>query len=129
MIQKLQNFAAKITEALANGWQQLPTWAQKALRDGATAFIIMIALSYSTLNLVFPHSISEARAEGLLLWANLIGPAVYAFVAVFRTEFLPPLWDAILRKLNLFKTTVVGDSTITLQQIQTDEQGNKAITV
>jgi len=34
MIQKLQNFAAKITEALANGWQQLPTWAQKALRDG-----------------------------------------------------------------------------------------------
>jgi len=104
MIAKLQAIASSIVKAGYNGWAALPYWAQKALRDAATVGIITATALVAALDLVFPGSISEARAYGLILWTSVVPTTVAAIVAVLRVELLPPLGDWIFCKLNLIRT-------------------------
>jgi hypothetical protein len=77
-------------------WDGLPEAVKKALRDGGTAFVVTFTAALTLLNLVFPGTLDQAKAEALLIASGAVIPAVFAAVAILRVELLPALLNRLL---------------------------------
>jgi|ERR1035437_676736 hypothetical protein len=79
-----------------DAWNGLPETLKKALRDGGTAFVVTFTAALSLLNLVFPHTLDQAKAEALLVASGAVIPAVFAIIAILRVELLPAALNWLL---------------------------------
>lgn len=83
-------------ETLNAWWNGLPEVARKVLRDAVTIGVTTAIAAVAALNLVFPGSIDQAKAEALLVWATAVPTVAAAVWAILRVELLPPLTNWLL---------------------------------
>jgi len=73
-------------------------WLGPALYDGAKIAVAAFLTAIGALNLVFPGSIAEAKAEALLV-VSTAGPVVLTALGVwFRAEILPRILPNVFGK-------------------------------
>ena len=71
-----------------DAWLTIPEWLAKAIRDAFTGALVAI----TALNLVFPGSVDQAKAEGLLI----VSVAIPVVLAVIRVQVVPRVVDWFL---------------------------------
>ena len=77
-------------------WNGLPEAIRKALRDMATVGVTTGIAAFAALNLIFPGTIDQAKAEALLAIVTVVPTVAAAAFAVVRVELLPALVNWLL---------------------------------